>query len=119
MKRVLWVSRHEMTPEQKADLERIMGGDVALSAVRDTVRDVESLRPALAKVDAAAVVLPPDMLQQLLPLAGKKPVLRAVSGRVPTGRTITLQDGRQESEFAFVHKCWEQILSVEIRTRRL
>lgn len=26
MKKVLWISRHEMTPEQRSDLDRIMGG---------------------------------------------------------------------------------------------
>lgn len=26
MKKVLWVSRHEMTAEQRADLDRVMGG---------------------------------------------------------------------------------------------
>ena len=26
MKKVLWISRHEMTPEQRSDLDRITGG---------------------------------------------------------------------------------------------
>ena len=34
MKLVLWVSRHEMTPEQKADLDRIMGESVELIVFR-------------------------------------------------------------------------------------
>ena len=30
MKKVLWISRHEMTTAQLSDLERIMGGTVKL-----------------------------------------------------------------------------------------
>ena len=119
MKKVLWVSRHEMTEAQKADLDRVMGGGAELIPMRETVRDVAVLRPLLAGADAVAAVLPPELLRELLTLAGEKPVLRAVSGRQPTGRTTTLPDGRQEPEFAFVHVCWEQVLRVEIVTRRL
>ena len=119
MKRVLWVSRHQMTGEQFADLERIMGGPVELIPWRDTVRDVTELVPALAQADAAAVVLPLELLGQLLPLAGEKPVLQAVSARQATGRTVTAPDGQQEPEFAFVHQGWRQVLRLELETRML
>ncbi len=118
MKKVLWVSRHEMTTAQKADLDRIMGGAV-LVPMQETVRDIDVLRPLVAEVDAVAAVLPPELLADLLAIADGKPVLRAVSGRQATGQTVTLQDGRHEPEFAFVHVCWEQVLRVEILTRRL
>ena len=119
MKKVLWISRHEMTNEQKSDLDRVMGDKVELITLKNTIRNVDEVRSSLPNVDAVAVVLPPDMLQQLLPIAGNKPILRAVSNREPTGRMLTLQDGRQEPEFAFVHVYWEQVLSVDIQTRRL
>jgi len=119
MKHVLWVSRHEMTPDQRADLERIMGGPVELICWRDTVREASELVPALKQADAAAVVLPLELLAELLPLAGEKPVLQAVSGRVPTGRTVSTPDGRQEPEFAFVHRGWRQVVRLELETRRL
>lgn len=119
MKRVLWVSRHEMTPEQLADLERVMGGPVELLPWRDTVREAARLVPALKEADAAAVVLPLELLGELLPLAGGKPVLQAVSGREATGRTVTTPDGRREPEFAFVHRGWRQILRLEVETRLL
>ncbi|MCR5826273.1 MAG: hypothetical protein K6G54_06885 [Oscillospiraceae bacterium] len=118
MKKVLWVSRHEMTAAQKADLDRVMGG-AELVPMRETVRDIAVLRPLLAGVDAVAAVLPPELLAELLSIADGKPVLRAVSGRDPTGRILTLQDGRREPEFAFIHVCWEQVLRIEICTRRL
>lgn len=119
MKRVLWVSRHQMTPEQRADLERIVGGPVELVCWRDTVRSAEELLPALEGVDAAAVVLPLELLARLLPLAGGRPVIQAVSARTPTGRTVTTPDGREEPEFAFVHQGWRQVLRLELETRPL
>ena len=119
LKKVLWVSRHEMTAAQRADLERALGDQINLDIWADTVRDIEALRPQVEAADAVAVVLPPELLQAILPIAGEKPVLRAVSGREATGKIIKLEDGREEQEFAFVHLFWEQILCVDIRTRRL
>ena len=119
MKQVLWVSRHEMTGLQRADLERIMGAPVHLIRWEDTVHDVSELVPSLRTAAAIAAVLPPELLAKLLDAAGDKPVLRAVSRREPTGQFRVLPDGRQEQEFAFVHGGWEQILQVDIKTRRL
>lgn len=119
MKTVLWISRHEMTGKQLSDLERIMGGPVRIIPWRDTVRELEALKPALAKCDAVAAVLPPELLAGLLKLAGSIPVLRAASDRLPTGRMLTLADGRREREFAFVYRGWEQVLRAEFAVRRL
>ena len=118
MKRVLWISRHEMTQPQRGDLERVMGGPVCLLPWRDTVRDVAELAPVLQKADVVAAVLPPELLSGLLDAADGKPVLRAIARREPTGWLRTLPDGRSEPEFAFVHDGWEQVLRIEIRTRR-
>lgn len=114
MKTVLWVSRHEMDRTQREDLERIMGGPVRLLPWRDTVRDVRELAPALAEADAAAVVLPLDLLAQLLPLAEGKPVLQAVSARKATGRTVLTPSGETEPEFVYVHKGWQRIRRLEL-----
>lgn len=119
MKTVLWVSRHEMTPPQYADLERVLSDKVRLLPWSDTVEDINVLCPALEKSDAAAVVLPPELISSLLQAAGEKPILQAISARIPTGRTITLPDGRKEPEFAFVHRCWKQVLRLEIEMRQL
>lgn len=119
MKRVLWVSRHEMTRAQRADLERALGGPVELLPWRDTVGDALELAPALVQADAVAAVLPLELLAGLLALAKEKPVLQAVSGREATGRTITLPDGRREPEFAYVHRGWRQVIRLELETRSL
>ena len=119
MKTVLWISRHEMTAEQLTDLERVLGGPVRLLPWRDTVRSLSEIAPFLNACDAVAAVLPPELLSKLLSMAGQKPVLWSVSHRVPTGKTITLPDGRQEREFTFAHARWEQILRLEIAVRPL
>lgn len=119
MKTVLWISRHEMTDAQLADLERVMGGPVRLLPWRDTVRDVSALAAAVEEADTVAAVLPPELMARLLRLAGGKPVLQAVSRRLPTGRTRATPEGRREPEFAFVHSCWQQLIRLEIETKTL
>lgn len=119
MKKVLWVSRHQMSEAQFASLERVMGAPVELVPWRDTVEEAAHLAPALAEVDAAAVVLPVELLAQFLPLAGGKPVLVAVSGRKPTGRLVPTPGGRLEPEFVFVHRGWRQILRLELELQPL
>ena len=118
-KTVLWISRHPMTGEQLAGLERVMGGPVRLEVWADTVEDVEQLRPLLDRADAAAAVLPPELLERLLALAGSKPVLLSSSRRVPTGRWLERPDGQREREFAFAHAGWRQLVELRVRTRAL
>lgn len=119
MKKVLWVSRHEMTAEQKADLDRIMGGEARLLPWKETVRDIQALTPLLRQADAVAAVLPLELLSQLLELSEGKPVLRAVCDREMTGRTILTPDGRQELDVHYVHRCWQRLLRVEVETEDL
>ena len=119
MKSVLWISRHEMTHDQLSDLERIMGEPVKLLPWRDTVLNFDSIVPLMKACDAIAAVLPPELLGKLLRISEGKPVLRAIAGRIPTGNVLSLPDGRQEPEFAFVHRGWEQILRFEMESRVL
>ena len=83
------------------------------------MRDVEDLRPLVQQADAVAAVLPAEKLAQLMRLAGDTPVLQAKSGRVPTGRSTKLPDGRVEQEFTFVHQGWQQILEFRLRVQSL
>ena len=119
MKQVLWISRHEMTAEQRVDLERALESPVALLPWRDTVTDVRELLPALRDADAVAAVLPLELLGALLRLAGEKPVLLSQSARIPTGRTRASPEGREEPEFAFVHTGWRRLVRLEIETMPL
>ena len=112
MKTVLWISRHNMSLEQLADLERIMGGAVCLRQWQNTVTDIADLTLVVREADAVAAVLPPELLSGLLRLAEGKAVLIAESTRVPMGRMTE----NAEPEFAFVHRCWRQLLRLEIET---
>ena len=119
MKRVLWISRHQMTPLQRMDVERALQDAVQLTCWTQTVRDLAQLAPAVRAADAVAAVLPVELLAQLIRLAEGRPVLQAVSERQPTGRMLALPDGRQEAEFAFVHRGWQQIVRLELEVRDL
>ncbi|OUQ43214.1 hypothetical protein B5E65_05420 [Gemmiger sp. An120] len=119
MKKVLWVSRHQMTPEQLADLERVMQDQVELLQYKDTLKTVDELKPLLPQVQAIAVVLPLEMVAQLMPLAGDRPVLQSVSRRIPSGRMLHLADGRAEEEFVFEHNGWQQIVHLQLQLKLL
>lgn len=119
MKRVLWISRHQMTEEQRSDLERVMGEEVELHTWAETVTDLADLRPELERADAVAAVLPVEGLAGLMKIAGKRPVLQSAAIRTPTGRILTLPDGRKEPEFTFAHGGWRQILRLELEIKEL
>ena len=131
MKKVLWFSRHAMTASQKADLVRILG-DIEITQVNgtapnvhvpfqaqtpevgETVADVilEGEIPALKELvksfDEVAVVLPINMIQQLLPFVGGR-LLQAISRRevLPEGKIV------------FSHDKWQAIKEVKIVTEDL
>lgn len=119
MKTVLWVSRHDMTPEQAADLERIAGGPVRLLRWTDTVHDVAELESLVRQADMVAAVLPLELMAQLADIAAGVPLLQSVAERTATGRTYTAPDGRTEKEFAFRHRAWQQIEKIEVKTKIL
>ena len=72
MKKVLWISRHEMTIAQLSDLERIMGGKVELLCWKENVRNVTELMPLIEQADAIAAVLrePVDGISRILAVVG-------------------------------------------------
>lgn len=119
MKTILWISRHEMTGQQIADLERIAGEPIDLLCYKGTVYQIDSLIPMIERADMIAAVFPPMLLAKLVKLANGKPVLQAVSKRVPTGRYTVLPDGRKEQEFTFVHVCWQQVIKLEYEVKQM
>lgn len=116
---VLWISRHQMTDPQEKDLQRILGQPYQLLQYTDTVGKIAQILPELKWAHVICAVLPPELCRQILLTVPGKPLLRSLSGRVPTGRMVSTPDGRQEQEFAFVHQGWEQILRMDIETRML
>lgn len=119
MKRVLWISRHQMTREQRGDLEEVLGDTVALVLWTDTVHQIEALLPMVIQADAVAAVLPVQLLALLHPYCGDRPLLQSVSQRVATDTMRTLPNGQTEPEFQFRHIGWQQIYRLELETRML
>ena len=118
--KVLWFSRHNMTKDQLADLQRIFG-EVAINHVTDHAATVDDILEAGKEDDVLAVVLPPALLAQLTnPRINQKPVIRAIANREATGNMIiNPATGKEEPEFKFVHAGWEKVIKVEVITERV
>ena len=88
-KRILWFSRHNMTNDQMADLQRIFGDDLIVHHVTANASSFRDVLEAGRDDDILAVVLPPAMLADLTnPRNNQKPVIRAIANRVETGNML-------------------------------
>ena len=103
-KKVLWFSRHEMTPEQLAAL-----GDVEVTQVNKSISSAYELEEEINNSDIIAIVAPINLQQQFLKIAGDKPVIMAVNDR----RLIPQEGGEDKVEFHFVK--WEQLDEIVIK----
>ena len=119
MKKILWVFRHPMTKLQIEDLKRIYG-EFELKKMDTTVNNVSEIIEAGADCEILAVVLPPNLLAELVnPRINEKPVIRSISDRVYSGEYVNPDTGKLETKYNFVHKCWERIVKIEIVTEKL
>lgn len=120
MTKILWLSRHNMTLAQRADLHRIYGA-FSIKRFDQTVSSWKDVVDAGADCDVLAVVLPPAILADLTnPRNNSKPVIRAKANRVPTGKTIVNPaTGKPETEYCFEHVGWEQVLKIEVIVKEL
>lgn len=99
--KVLWISRHNMTPDQVADLERIYG-TIEVTQVTETVTNIrEQLGAAIG------------MISDVLRLAGDRPVIQAKNNRIPTGNMVE-RNGKLEQEFQFQFAGWFRVRKVEV-----
>lgn len=115
MTKILWLSRHNMTEEQVADLNRIYG-EIEVKTFDQSVSGWKDVVEAGADCDVLAVVLPPAILADLTnPRNNQKPVIRAKANRVPTGKTIiNPATGKEETEYRFEHAGWERVVKIEV-----
>ena len=105
MKKVLWISRHDMTKEQLAAVDN--GRPVEIDQEEESVHDVRDLTNRINNADIIAVVLPPNLLMALVAMVkGEKPILRAISER------RVLDDG--SATFKFIK--WEVVKEFKIIT---
>ena len=107
-KKILWLSRHDLTTEQASDLERIYG-DIEIKKVSVTVESAKDVVACGSDCDIFAVVLPDRVLQELIKRTNK-PIIMSVACRMFTGKyIINPATGKHEKEYMFRHRYWERI----------
>lgn len=102
---VLWFSRHEMSPEQKAAL----GDNVNITQINKTINSAYEIQDEIEKADVIGIVAPINLQQQFLKLSNDKPVIMAVNDRVLVPQPDGIED---KVEFHF--NKWEQLKEINI-----
>ncbi len=116
IKKILWVSRHTMTNEQRDDLDRIYT-KCEIIQFDETINDVTVLLEFNA--DVYAVVLPLDLVAHLK-ISTSADIIQPVSGRVKSEKLILNNaTGKYENEYVYKHLYWQLIKKCEIETERL
>ena len=108
MKTVLWISRHVLSDDQRAGLERLCGGSFELIWWKENVEDMTQLAPAVVAADVIAAVLPIHLLARLVAMADGKPVLIDLARR-----TLIPGDGHEDATL-FAHGGWQRIRRLEL-----
>lgn len=125
MTKVLWFSRHEMTPDQRGALQAKLGQIEVTQAdgtmpnvhvafqgkINGVDAEIPAFKDLLQKFDVVAIVAPINLQQQILGVAGDTPVIFAESKR----ERISVPDG-QEPQFAFIFKGWKRLVEVKVVT---
>jgi len=107
-KKIIWVSRHELTKRNKEILNRAFGSWELAKWVKDTVTAEELKRLSEEYSDAAfVVVLPPQLLAELLRYT--KEVYRFIVDR----------ELKQDGSVEFTPTGLEKVVRIEIVTERL
>lgn len=118
-KKILWLSRHDMTEEQVSDLKRIYGDDTEVTKVDKTIKTADDILDGTDAFDIFAVVLPIDLIADLFAKTNKE-IITAKSERVRTNETVfNPATQKNEPQFKFVHKCWQRYKTVKIEMEQL
>lgn len=104
IKKVLWFSRHEMTPDQLAAL-----GNAEVHQIDRTINSAFELKDDIEGADIIAIVAPIGLQQQFLKLAGDRPVITPV-----TAREFYTDDNGVEQKTRFKFVKWERLLRIDI-----
>ena len=103
MKKVLWFSKHTMTEEQKQALIDKLG-EIEITQINKTITSAYDIREEIETSDVVAIVAPIHIQEQVLRLAGDKPVIMALSKRVVLDSDWVI--------FKFVK--WERLVEVKV-----
>lgn len=120
MKKVLWFSRHQMTMEQldalgNVEVTQISGSPTSVhvhfdgSVNGEETKQLPAFKELAQNFDILAVVFPVNLEQQVLGVAGEKPVIKAINKRT----LVKAEDGG-EDKVVFVFDGWKQIVKIEV-----
>lgn len=119
MKKVLWFSRHQMTPEQKEALGEVsitqVNGNMPnvhvpfQAEVNGVTQEVAPFKELLREFDIIAIVAPIGLQQQILGVAGDRPVISALNRRV-----LVPDENGGEDKVHFIFDGWERLLKIEV-----
>lgn len=105
MRKILWLSRDDMSAEQKSAL----GEDIEIMQVSKIIDTAYELQAEIDNADIIAIAAPLGLQEEFLKLANGKPVITALSERVfekdPRG-------GYSRIIFKFVK--WEQLDEIKV-----
>lgn len=114
MKKVLWFSRHSMTPSQLDDFCRSLNSEVEICQVNRTISHANELAAEIDDADILAIVAPIELQAEFLRISNGRPVIYAKALRV-----LVLQGEGVEPKVTFDHGGWFQLDEVVIRVHRL
>lgn len=120
MNKVLWFSRHDMTQEQLSALGEVEVTKVNVGnlpnvhvpfegEVNGETKQFPPFKELMQEYDIVAIVAPISLQQQILGVAGDKPVIMAKNRRV----LVQSPDGG-EAKVTFVFDGWEQLLEIKV-----
>jgi hypothetical protein len=105
MKKVLWFSRHQLSPEQLADLVRVFG-EVEVIQINRTINHASEIKADIEAVDVIAIVAPLPLQQEFLQLAGDRPVIFCKNARIV--------DPADNTKVTFQHTGWFRIMEIKV-----
>jgi len=120
MKKVLWFSRHDMTNEQlnalgNVEITKISGTftnvHVPFTGIVNNGEETElpPFKEIVKKYDIVAIVLPIHLEDQVLKIAGDKPVIKALNKR-----QIIKGENGEEDKAVFVFEGWQRLVEIKI-----
>jgi hypothetical protein len=124
IKKMLWLSRHFLTREQKADLSRIFGEDLIIDHCSWQVLSGEEVYSLAQGYELLGIVLPMHLINEVFEIKKKNnwkvQIIYSVAARHETGKMIlNPANGQAEKEFAFSHVRWEELVDMQAVTKKL
>lgn len=110
-KKILWLSRHDMSAKQYEELETAFG-EITVIQHRNEVKNADEILSIGEGCDVYAVILPPRILQELFQKSNVM-IIRPVMNR------SIIETTRCGPQVTLTHDYWERIVEMNIVTEKL